>query len=81
MPKHRTGPVIGFATRRFAKVRSRPVCGGSGNNYIGVCQDKTGTNSGVFVPDVVGKCEMGTESSYSVPISMEVIPQRAMVAG
>ena len=61
MPKYRTGPVIGFATRRLAahslnalrKVRSRPVCGGSGNNYIGVCQDKTGMKSGVFVPKVV----------------------------
>ena len=39
-----------------------------------------GTESGVLVPDVVGKIEMGTESSYSVPISMDVIP-RFRVAG
>ena len=81
MPKHRTGPVIGFATRRFAKVRSRPVCGGSGNNYIGVCQDKTGTKSGSLVPKVVRKCEMGTKSGISEPVFMDVIPRRAMVAG
>ena len=40
-----------------------------------------GTESGVFVPEVVWKCEMGTKIPLSVPISMDVIPRRAMVAG
>ena len=57
-----------------------------------------GTKSGVFVSDVVGKCETGTESGglvpkvvqksktgtkycVSVPVFMDVIPRRAMVAG
>ena len=48
---------------------------------IGVVGMETGTESGVLVPDVVGKIEMGTESRCSVPISMDVIPRRAMVAG
>ena len=44
-------------------------------------KSEMGTESGVFVPEVVWKCEMGTESSYSVPVFMDVIPRRAMVAG
>ena len=37
--------------------------------YLGVCQDKTGTESGSLVPEVVRKCEMGIVAGIAIAIA------------